>query len=300
MKRLITLILSAVIFIASLTAYICVWSSAAETPYFGKDYAVIRVFDKDGFTLGEISTIRFAAEAASTADVDDKGRLWCDAYSYFTDIYVTNGKGKGVGCKAVVTGGDFFLFHQLEFKSGWYYTDTDLHLDRVVIDEKLAFELYGSNYVEDMRITLGSREYYVAGVVALDESRAKELQHGDKPLIYIPDRIAEEHIGEMPYDSYEIMMQDPVSSYAVNALASATEGKETVDVTSRFDITRIFKLLREFPTRSYRTEAEVYPYWENTQRGTEDILALLLTVNAVTFLGLAINVVIFIIERKKQ
>ncbi len=300
MKRLISLIVTVVLFVASLVSYICVKNGAVETPSFGRDYAVVRVFDADGFTPSEISSIRYAADEVSTSDATTNGRLWCDAYSYFTRIYVSRPNQMGIECQAIVTGGDFFLFHNLDFKKGWYYTDSDLHLDRVVIDERLAFQLFGSNDVEDMTLNFGSKKLYVAGVVKLDESNSKDLQLGDVPLIYLPYHIAEEVLGERDFEYYEIMMQNPVDSHAVNALASATEGKEVVDVTNRFDIIKIFKILKEFPTRSYRTHSIHYPYWENTHRGTEDILAILLAVNAVLLTAVAVNVIIFIAERKKR
>ena len=215
----------------------------------------------------------------------------------FTNTTVSR-NSTSVMCDVVVTGGDFFLFHDFNFKNGWYYTDTDLHSDRVVIDERLAFELFGSNFAEDMTVTIGSEIYYVAGVVEYDKSRAKELQLGSEPMIFIPSHIADRIFGERQYDSYEIMMQNPVDSYAVNALAAVTEGRETVDVTHRFGLGNIFDTLKEFPTRSYRSSSITYPYWENAERGMEDILAVLLVVNALTAFGLVVNFIILIIERK--
>ena len=188
----------------------------------------------------------------------------------------------------------------MNFKSGWHYTDTDLHLDRVVIDEKLAFELFGSNDVEDMPLNLGSKTLYVAGVVEYDESKAKQDQLGEKPMMYIPQHIAEELFGEHDFENYEIMMQNPVSSYAVNALSDVTEGKTVIDVTHRYSPGRVFEILKSFPTRSYRSEAVVYPYWENADRGTEDILALLMVLNAVTLAIFVTNITLFIFERKKS
>lgn len=300
MKRLIIPLITLLLFLTTLFSYVGVKNNVTEKASFGRDYAIVRVFDKDGFSQSEISDIRFTAEAASTADVGDNGRLWCDAYSYFTETSVSRPDGNPLKCKAIVTGGDFFLFHELEFKHGWHYTSTDAHLDRVVIDEKLAFELFGSNDVEDMQIVLGTKTLYVAGVVSLDESEAKELQLGTEPLIYIPESVAVDLFGERQFDFYEIMMQNPLSSHAVNSLATVTEGKEVVDHTGRYKIKSIFKLIKDFPTRSYRTEAVSYPYWENASRGVEDILAILLIANAITSMTFIISVGTYFIERKKR
>lgn len=300
MKRLITLICTAVLFATALISYLAVRGSVEQVPAFGKGYAVVRVFDKDGFTAAEISEIRYAAENASTAEADDKGRLWCDAYSYFTKAAVSRPNRDEINCRAIVTGGDFFLFHDIDFETGWYYTDTDLHRDRVVIDEKLAFELFGSNDVEDMTLTLGGKTLYVAGVTSVDETKAKELQLETDPIIYLPSHIAEELFGEAVFDNYEIMMQNPVDSYAVNALSQVSGEKQAVDVTNRYKLKNTFKLLKNFYTRSYRTDGVVYPYWENCERGMEDVLALLVTVNILTFTGFAVSLILFILERKRS
>ncbi len=296
MKKIISLSVFGILSIVLLIVFISVKNSAATYVSFGDGYAILRIFDTDGITDGEISTIRYAAEAASTATDGEKGRLWCDAYSYFTDADITSST-KSIACKVVVTAGDFFLFHDFRFVDGWYYTDTDLHPDRVVIDERLAFAVYGSNDVEGMPLEINATTYYIAGVVATDESDAKTLQFEDMPFVYIPSYIAEELYGTRSYESYEIMLQNPVKNYAVTALREATEGKTVIDVTNRFGVLNILKLVKAFPSRSYRTDGAVYPYWENNDRGAEDILALLLPILAVTLLAFTVN--LFIVLRIK-
>lgn len=300
MKRFISLILSALLFASAIISYLCVSSGSKLLPSFGRDYTILRIFNSGGFSPYEISNMRYAAEAASEATAEDDGRLWCDGYSYFTEVQVSRSDKNSIPCKAIVTGGDFFLFHPITFKSGWQYSSTDLHPDRIVIDEKLAFELFGSNDVEDMTLTIGDKTLYVSGVAKLDESKAREEQLGELPLIYIPQNIAEALFGARNFDYYEIMMQNPVDSYAVNALADATAGKITVDVTHRYQVKKIFGILKSFPTRSYRSEAISYPYWENTDRGTEDVLALLMAVSIITFVIFILNIIKFIYERKKR
>ncbi len=303
MKRLITLIISALLFSASVIAFISVKSNAVLTPSFGEDYTVLRLYDRDGFSQPEISDIRFAAENASTADTSDEGRLWCDAYSYFTEASASRGSRR-LDCNVIVTGGDFFLFHPMPFKSGWYYNDTDLHPDRIVIDDAVAFELFGSDDVEDMTLEINGETLYVAGVTERDASEAKTLGLGERPVIYIPEYIAVSIFGERDFDYYEAMLQNPVKNHAVTALAPIADGKTVIDVTHRFDLLRIFSVLREFPTRSYRGDSIRYPYWENADRGVEDTLAVILVLSVITAVFFIISAAVFIkkniTERKKR
>lgn len=300
MKRLISLIIATIVLLSTLIGYLSFKGSVAQKASFGDDYTILRLFDEDGFSKSELSPIRFAIESASSNESGSEGRLWCDAYSYFTTVYASRGEGNPIECSAIVTGGDFFAMHELDFVTGWYYSDTDMNSDRVVIDERLAFQLFGSNFVEDLQIRLGSELCYVAGVVAIDETPAKEIQLGDKPLVYIPESIAQRIFGENNYDSYEIMMQNSVDSYALNAISSAAEGKQIIDVVNRYQLKKTLSLIKEFPMRSYHTDKIEYPYWENVDRGNEDILAVLLIVNVIALILFVFNLVLFIIERKKR
>lgn len=299
MKGIIKLILSALICVAFLVSTLVYITQSRDIPPFGKDYAVIRLFDTDGFSSSEISSIRFTADNVSESTPDTK-RLWCDAYSRFETARLTNDSEKSVDSVAVVTGGDWFLFHTLEFLDGWYYSDTDQNFDRVVIDERLAFQLFGSSNCEGMRVYVSGVPCYVAGVVALDESDAYKAQLEEKPLVYIPENIAEKIFGMKDFEYYEICMQNPVDSHALNSLKDVTEGKRAVDVTSRYSLKNIFLNLKSFTTRSIVTEEETLPFWENDDRQREDTLVILEVLVAISFVSFVIHLILFIIERKKR
>ncbi|MBQ7897718.1 MAG: ABC transporter permease [Clostridia bacterium] len=299
MKGLIKLILSALIFIVLLTWTLIFIGESRDIPPFGEDYATIRLFDPDGFSSAEISAIRFTADSVSESTPDTQ-RLWCDAYSRFETASVNNDNGKSTESACVVTGGNWFLFHNLDFLHGWYYSDTDLNFDRVVIDERLAFQLFGSSNCEGMRVYVSGTPCYVAGVVALDESDAYKAQLEEKPMIYIPENIAEKIFGMKDFDYYEICMQNPVDSHALNSLKEVTEGKTAIDVTSRYSLKNTFSNLKSFTSRSIITEEEPLPFWENDDRQREDTLVILEVLVAVSFVFFVLNLILFIIERKKR
>ncbi len=296
MKKLTVFFLIAVILVI---AYFSLASRFTLKAPFGEDYAVVRVFDGDGFDSGEVSAIRFAAEEMSET-VEGAERLWCDAYSRFETVTCESGEGKRAETPATVTGGDYFLFHPLDFLSGHYYSSDDLNFDRVVIDERLSFQLFGSSDSVDMKITVGGLPLYVAGVVALDESDAYKASFEEKPMIYIPENIAEKLFGKKNFDYYEICLQNPVTSHAVKSIESATEGKTVVDVTERFSLLSTFENLRNFTSRSYVTDKLAFPYFENADREREDTLAVFMALSLVSIALFVIRLIIFIIERRKK
>ncbi len=300
MKRIIKFALSVLILCAMLLCYFNTAKSYTTPAPFGEDYTVLRLFDTLGFSHAEISSLRFAAEDMSET-VEGAERLWCDAYSRFETVSVSNEDGKSIEAPAIVTGGDFFLFHPLDFKSGFYYSDIDLNFDRVVIDERLSFHLFGSNDSEGMKLEVAGIPLYVAGVVAMDESKAYAAQLEDKPLIYIPENIAEKLFGTKSFEHYEICLQNPVPSHAVNKMAPATEGKTVIDVGARYSLKNTFLNLKSFTSRSFVTEPLDFPYWENEDRGREDTLACLMALTLVSVLFFLIELTLFIheIRRKK-
>ncbi len=301
MKRIIICSVSLLCALLSVVAFFAYRERVTPHVSFGRDYTIIRVFREGGFSPAHISNIRFALDEGSVGDTDGDSRLWCDASSYFAEIGVTGEDGRSVQCQAIVTDGDFFLFHRLNFLDGWYYSDTDLNPDRVVIDRRLAFALYGSANCEGMKLTLGGETCYVAGVVEYEESKAKTLALEDAPLIYIPNNIAKTVLpSNEGFDYYEVMMQNSVSGYAKGVVEKACEDGVVVDAVERFDIPKIFSLLTSFPTRSYIKDGIVLPYWENEARGAEDTLALILAVSLLLTVVFIINLIILIIERRNR
>ncbi len=299
MKKIIRLILSFVLF-AVLTVLTLVYLNNSKTKApFGEDYTVLRIFDSDGFNSSEISAIRYAADEMSET-VEGAQRLWCDTYSRFEEVSVKSDNGKSTLSPAVVTGGDYFLFHNLDFVNGWYYSDTDINFDRVVIDERLSFQLFGSNNSEGMRIFISDMPFYVAGVVKLDESDAYTAQFEDKPIIYIPENIGEKIFGNKDFDYYEICLQNPVDSHAVNALAGVTENMTVVDLSARFNLKNTYNNLKTFTQRSFLIESESLPFWENFDRQREDTLVLIVTFTLISFVIFVIELIVFIVERKKR
>ena len=81
--------------------------------------------------------------------------LYADAYSGTGKVSVSNGTAEA-SVKAIGVGGEFFLFHPLQLRSGSYLSENDLMHDRVILDEELAWRLFGSSDVAGLSVTRSS------------------------------------------------------------------------------------------------------------------------------------------------
>lgn len=194
--------------------------------------------------------------------------------------------------------GDFFFFHPMELVSGSYFMPDDVMKDKIVIDEMLAWELFGSNDIIGQCVVIGGINHYVAGVVKIQEGRLKEAAGLSKSIVYmsydslsrygeilsgktsdveISEDGAKANIGGI--NCYEVVMPNPVEGIAARIVKESSSYDDkyitVVDNTDRFSFFKLWEVSRSFGKRSMWDKPIFYPYWENVARGYEDILALL-------------------------
>ena len=84
---------------------------------------------------------------------------------------------------------------------------------------------------------------------------------------------------------YEIVSPNPVDGIVKKDISDSTgldpRYISVIDNTDRFSFFSLIKVISTFITRSMWDKAIFYPYWENTARGYEDILALILLIRLV-------------------
>ena len=81
--------------------------------------------------------------AEADLETPEGGSLYCDAWSATGSLKVSSVHGSATTV-VVAVGGSFFDFHPLPLRSGSYLRQTDLMKDRVLLDEVLAWMLFGS------------------------------------------------------------------------------------------------------------------------------------------------------------
>ena len=244
-------------------------------------FAQVSVFQptEGALRLEDVETFRQTLDGAMTEAslvAEENGRLFADAFSYSTRLSVSSEK-TSVETVAIAVGGDYFLFHPLKLRSGSYLTANDAMRDRVVLDEELAWALFGSVDVAGMSVQIGGRTYPIAGVVSReDDFASKQAYTAGAGLFICHEALAQN--GEANISCYEVVLPDVVSGYGINLVREKfpVSGGVIVENSARYDFAPLMQVIGSFGTRSMSTQGVVFPYWENAARMTEDYAAALL------------------------
>lgn len=258
----------------------------------GERFAQLSVFFPYTYEFNEekIHSLRASIDNALLAvSLEDSAqrRLYADAWSAQGNVFIMGAHGTA-GAPAIGVGGDFFLFHPLYLRSGSYISPNDVMRDRVVLDEELAWRLYGSMQLAGLEVEIGGKPFVIAGVVSREKGfayshalGADKAYEGGAGLYMSYEALSSMTEDGARIDCYEIVMPDVVTDFAVSTLETAlsNETLQVVENSSRFDYANLFKVIGSFGQRSMHTEPIALPYWENAMRYAEDWLALLLLIS---------------------
>lgn len=235
---------------------------------------------------GDILTFRQTLDQKlvdASLEAEEGKSLYTDAYSGTAKMNVSGDHGSAE-VKAIGVGGNFFLFHPLQLRSGSYISENDLMQDRVVLDETLAWQLFGGYDVAGMTVTINQKPYYVAGVVRRENDFATREAYLDGAGMFISYSAFHELTGEeTDITCYEIVLPDMISGFGLSLVTEnfSVGSGDIVENSRRYSLGNLWAVIRDFGLRSMRNNGVIYPYWENAVRLTEDYLALLM---ALTFL----------------
>lgn len=268
-------------------------------------YAQVSAFisPEKGMQIADISNIRSSLMETLSRDSlnesNGKGRLWIDAYSGECKAEVRKDNNT-LSVTAMGVGGDFFQFHPMQLLSGSYISDEDLNQDRVVIDQGLAWAMFGSNDVVGMQIWMGNSIYVVAGVVAVEEDSLHKIAYGKGNRIYMSYDQLKQQQEDLYITCYEAVLPNPITNYAYNALSSACglseeeeetlqqeenplnfDKMEVIENSNRYETWTMLTNMKHLKLRSMRTNSVSYPYWENVARVIEEEQMVLLVIRIV-------------------
>ena len=238
----------------------------------------ISVFFKadSGFSTADLQSLHESIEEAllaqSLTPENKYSRLWYDAYSTSAGkITVTGKRETPADAEVTVIGGDFFLIHPFKLVSGVYFSEQDVMHDRVIIDTRLAWQLFGSSDASGMTVTMQGEEYLIAGVVQPEEDNASETAYGTIPRMYIPYQLYQKISGEETgkIQCYETVLPNPVKGYARTMLTKALNpddyGAILLRNTGRWKLSGRWDTLKNLK-KLLICETVTYPYWENAAR----------------------------------
>ena len=265
-------------------------------------FAQIACYLPSGKGLGEenIAEIREKLDARfveQSLTAPENGSLFLDAYSMRTRLTASTEHGT-VEAVAFGVGGEFFYFHPLRLRSGTYIAERDLMDDLVVLDETLAWRLFGGIDLAGMPLTINGEPFVVAGVVAMEEDFAAERALTEEGMLFLSCSALARVGVETAIDCYEIVLPDPITGYAKTLVQeNFPVGEGTVvENSGRFGLPALWEVICGFGTRSMRLGAVEYPYWENALRVREDYAALLLVLAAVFAVGPAVTVLTLLVR----
>lgn len=344
MKKLRKPILLSGLFLAGIILSIAVYHSERRLPdqlaaerwsSDGTRYTQVSVFmgGDRSFSENDVNSFRVnlsqKLEEASLKAKTDSARLWIDAYSKeMTGTAEAGRVSEEVQITAVK--GDFFQFHPLELVSGYYFRADELMNDRVIIDETLAWKLFGSPDIVGMDFELNGKRCIIAGVVKNPSGKIEKQAYGSKARVYAPMELtdAQDGMGGVltgntqgtggMISCYEVLVPNPVKGFGKKIVTDYIFGEvqvgeeelaeerqrnqniEVVENTVRFEPLELLSLVKSFGLRSMRENEVKYPYWENIARVWEDYGALSLLVALAAYFPPMVFAVIFLRRKWKN
>ena len=215
-------------------------------------------------------------------DIQNDARLWVDAWSTTGKVSAQTELGKGEA-RVIAVGGEFFQFHPLHLLNGNYISEGDLMQDRVLLDEDMAWQLFGGTQLQGLELKLNGVPFVVAGVVEREQDVFSRRAYTAGAGLYMSFDAYKKLEEKAGIDCYELVMAEPVRGFARSFVREKFPlGRgEVVQNTGRFTLSRLWDVVAHLSTRSMQTLGVVYPYWENAARGAEDTCALLMLLGIV-------------------
>jgi len=254
----------------------------------GERFAQLSVFFPESVDFNEDSirglrrSLDNALQAASLESTPER-TLYTDAWSTTGDVSIIDSRGP-FPAKAIAVGGDFFLFHPFFLRDGNYLSPNDVMKDRVLLDEDLAWRLFGATRVAGFEVLINNKAFVVAGVFSResDFASSKAYDYG-AGLFMSYEAFSDMNEGNVNIETYEIILPDPITGFALKSLTDALNITDAfiVENSARFSLVNSFALIGSFGERSMRSGAIAFPYWENAARYVEEWLALLLVLSLI-------------------
>ena len=227
--------------------------------------------ESDRLDVTGVNTFRNnMVEGFSKASLDISGKLFVDCYSASGSCQIATDKAN-TKASVLAVGGEFFDFHLYEFTDGTYFSENSTLSDNVILDEELAWFLFGATEVVGSPVNINGQVFYVSGVIKREQDFAsREAYNGGMGLI-LPlasyQNIAEDSV----YIScYEVVLPNPVRNFAINLVQEKFPAKNSViqENTGRFSFESLIKVIRNSSKRTMSASVP-YPYWENSARYAE-------------------------------
>lgn len=256
------------------------WSSSGER------FAVLTLYTEEGSALSkdQVETWAHQMDAAlleSSITPSENGRSWAYTYAVEETMSVTGPRDKATA-EVTAAGGDFFVFHPQEFVYGSPFLNDPSNPNGVVLDEDLAWKIFGATDVVGMEMTINDVPFVVSGITKRASDRSiYNYTYGERPRMfmsyagYIKLRGDDSHI-----TMFEATLPNPVRSFARNLFDKViTTNEETMTVleaSDRFSLQNRWNNSKQLKYSWIRENKIEYPYWENEAKVADYRCAILM------------------------
>lgn len=222
----------------------------------------------------DLLTFRELANKSNLENGLEGDYLLRDSWCGYGELEVEGPRG-ACTTDVIAIGGSFFDFHPLLLLDGSYITEEDLMKDRVILDEALAWELFGGTDLAGLTVTMQGMPFVIAGVVAHEDDGATKRATHSETMLYIPMELYSQ-LGTSTISVYELVTPEIVDGYSRDLLSTAFPQAIQQKNTGRFALSHLWTVIRELDRLPMQTEPVALPYWENAARCMEVRCALLM------------------------
>lgn len=285
------------------------WAGNGETKF-----AQVSVFLSEDSAIDMQKIYSFRDEITkNTADLMPEGvkNPYTDAWST-TGSATVKGEHGTADASVIAVGGNYFFFHPQELLSGTYFSDEDVMNDRVVLDEELAWRLFGSSSLEGMSVTVNGKNFVVAGVISREDDFASKSAYTAGAGLYMSydaysaliDGQSEDakSAAKVKIDCYEVVMPEPVTSFAAGLVGTSfnPDGKNVVvENTYRYTGDNLLDIMKNFGERTIRSGDVSFPYWENAARLVENRCVIFLLIELILWICPIVFAVVLLVKLYK-
>ncbi len=263
----------------------------------GDRFAVITLYTEDGTALSSDqvkSWVRSidAKLLESSVAPKENARSWTYTYAAEETMPVHGPKDKATA-EVIAAGGDFFVFHPQEFVYGAAFLNDESNPDGVVIDEDLAWKIFGATDIVGMEMTVNEVPFIVAGVSRRASDKGiYNYTYGERPRMYMSYAGYVKLRGdENRITMFETALPNSVRGFARNIFNGAvTANEETMAVaeaTDRFSVINRYNNMKILKYSWIRENKIEYPYWENEAK-VADYRCAILMIFEVVLAGIAV------------
>ncbi len=256
------------------------WSSAGER------FAVLTLYTEEGAALSrdQVETWAYGMDAAlleSSVTPSENARSWTYTYAVEETMSVTGPRDKATA-EVTAAGGDFFVFHPQEFVHGSPFLNDPSNPNGVVLDEDLAWKIFGATDVVGMEMTIDDVPFTVSGITKRESKTGiYDYTYGERPRMYMSYAGYIKLRGdENRITMFEAALPNPVKSFARNLFDKVvTANEDTMSVTEasdRFSILNRWNNSKQLKYSWIRENKIEYPYWENEAKVADYRCAILM------------------------